>query len=90
MAELGEFDTVMQTRDAVEGLHNLESYSSVPLMHCDPSDLGSVVIIFRIIPKERTVCTESQFERVILKHFKSLKNVKELCAGWQSLLFFIY
>ena len=29
---------------------------SVPLMHHDPSDLGSV-ILFRIIPKERTLTT---------------------------------
>ena len=34
--------------------------SSVPLMHHDPSDLGSV-ILFRIIPKERTLKLSSVF-----------------------------
>ena len=33
--------------------------SSVPLMHHDPSDLGSV-ILFRIIPKERTLNRKHQ------------------------------
>ena len=41
-------------RKRITDLRSLESWCFKPLMHRDPSDLGSV-ILFRIIQKERTL-----------------------------------
>jgi len=50
--------------------------SSVPLMHRDPSDLGSLILI-QIIPKERTLRERLTVVTLAMRKYAQLKQQKQ-------------
>ena len=72
--ELGEFETVMQIQDAVEGLHNCREFSNSP--SCPP--LKQLYLLCFFIFKEIAIILTCECTPWILVHINSVK------ASWES------